>query len=167
LPIFSSASIALTRPADPRAGDPIELGVVDGRRHVADGKHVGVLEVHVDVARRVRHQKVTVVDLRASDGLRPAIHEDLGRTGAVRTRFLVAVLIGQPVIDAHPLTRPIVRNDLRAGRGKHFVVSGLREVVMGVEDRVDPGVATEPFQGGHQPVRVVRRSRVHEQHAIG
>ena len=38
---------------------------------------------------------------------------------------------------------------------------------MGVEDGVDLGVPAEPFQGGHHPVAVVRRSGVHEHDAIG
>jgi hypothetical protein len=50
----------------------------------------------------VRHQQIAVVDLFPADLSRSGVEEHLGRPGALRTRFLEAVLIGQ---DREPLSR--------------------------------------------------------------
>ncbi len=132
--------MASTRPPIQAPVIQSSSGILHGRRHIANDEDIGVFEMHIDVAAGMRRNQVTVIDLFPAGFHGSRIKERFGRPRRLRTRFLVAILSGQPVIVRHPLTRAIVRDDLCARRGEHLVIAGLIEVVMSIEEGVDPRI---------------------------
>ncbi len=55
---------------------------------------------------------------------------------ALGASLLVAIFGRNPVVGGHPLPRVLVRDDLRARGGERFVVAGLIEVIVRVEERL-------------------------------
>ena len=128
--------------ADPRSGQVVERGIAQRRSHVAHRKNVRIPEVDIDIAVRVGQGQVAVVDLLASRCQRTGGEKRLRGTGSFRAGFFIAIVSLDPVVGRHPLQGALVRNDLRPRR-EHFIVAGLIDVMVRIEERVDLGVRAE------------------------
>ena len=81
-------------------------------------------------------------------------------TGGLRTSLLETIVARNPIVRGHPLASPLVGDDFGAGRREHFVITGLIEVVMGIEESVDLRIRRKGFQPGKQLVAILWRAAV-------
>ena len=59
-----------------------------------------------------------------------------------------------------------MRDDFRARRREHFVVAGLIEVIVGVEERLDFGVRGQALERRHHLVAGLRSAAVDQHEAV-
>ena len=90
-------------------------------------------------------RQVAVVDLFAARFQGSGGQKRLGGAGGFGTGFLVTVFGRNPVVGRHPLAGALVRDDLCSRRREHFVVAGLIEVIVGVEEGLDLGAGARFF----------------------
>ena len=120
--------------ADPRSGEIVQSRIAKRRGNVSYRQNIRSLEKDVDVAVGVGQRQVAIVDLFGTRFQRAGGAEGFRGPGGFGASLFVAIFVRNPVVGRHPLPRVLVRDDLRARSGEHFVVARLIGVIVRVEE---------------------------------
>ena len=114
----------------------------------------------------MRIEQIAVIDLFAAGFHGVLVKERLSRPCPLGPGLLITQFFGDPVIVCHPLLSPGVRNDLCAGHGEQFVITGLIDVIVRVEDGIDLCICRNAFERRGEFVARLRRAGVDNQKPV-